>query len=80
MIRTLLFLLGFGLTVIGFMYIILYLNLLTMGYSVVDYIIFILKRRECIYAIIGLIIITITIFYKGENDNVIYIWYFTKLV
>ena len=73
MIRTLLFLLGFGLTVIGFMYIILYLNLLTMGYSVVDYIMFILKRGECIYAIIGLIIITITIFCKGENDNVIYI-------
>lgn len=73
MIRTLLFLLGFGLTVIGFMYIILYLNLLTMGYSVVDYIMFVLKRRECIYSIIGLIIITITIFCKGENDNVIYI-------
>ena len=73
MIRTLLFLLGFGLTVIGFMYIILYLNLLTMGYSVVDYIMFVLKRRECIYDIIGLIIITITIFCKGENDNVIYI-------
>lgn len=71
MIRTLLFLLGFGLTVIGFMYIILYLNLLTMGYSIYDYLMFILKRRECIYALVGFIIITITIFYKGENDNAI---------
>ena len=73
LVRYFFFLLGFGLTVIGFMYKILFLNLLTMGYSVVDYIMFILKRRECIYAIIGLIIITITIFCKGENDNVIYI-------
>ena len=72
MTRVFFFLLGFGMSVIGFMYIILYLNLMTLGYSFFEYIVFILKRIECIFGLIGLIVITITIFYKGDN-NVIHI-------
>ena len=56
-----LFLLGFGLTVIGFVYIISYLNLLTLGYNFLYYVNFIIRRIECLYSIIGLIIIYISI-------------------
>ena len=37
MLETFLFLIGFGLSIIGFMYIILYLNYLTIGYTFLDY-------------------------------------------
>ena len=73
MIRFFFFLLGFGFSVIGMMYIILYLNLLTMGYTLVEYIKFIFSRIECILGFIGFTIVTIVIFYKGEKKNDVYI-------
>ena len=68
--RIFLFLLGFGLSVIGFTYIIGYLNLLTMGYSFFEYIIFISKRYECIIAIVGFLMITFAIFKGGDKDAI----------
>ena len=47
------FLLGFGFTVIGCVYIISYLNLLTVGYNFSNYVHFIIGRIECLYAVIG---------------------------
>lgn len=69
-IRLFFFLLGFGLSVIGFMYIISYLNLLTMGYSYLEYFVFILKRIECVIAFFGLIMITWTIFKGGRSHDI----------
>lgn len=66
-----LFLIGFGLTVIGFIYIISYLNLLTIGYNFLYYVNFIIRRIECLYAPIGLILIFISInLYKGEEYDI----------
>ena len=64
MIRFFLFLIGFGFSLIGFMYIILYLNYLTIGYTVLEYLGFIIKRFECILAGIGVILIMIALFKK----------------
>ena len=58
--RVFFFLIGFGLTILGFMYIISYLNLLTLGYNFLDYVNFIIRRIECINAIIGIMIMCIT--------------------
>lgn len=66
MIRFFLFLIGFGFSIIGFMYIILYLNYLTIGYTLVEYFHFVIKRYECLLAILGIILIAIAIF-KKEN-------------
>ena len=71
--RVFLFLLGFGLTVVGFMFIIIYLNLTTMGYTVLDYLKFIIRRIECVLAFIGIIIINISLYKKGEKKNDIYL-------
>ena len=71
------FLLGFGLTVIGFVYIISYLNLLTIGYNFIDYVYFIIRRIECIYAFIGIILLFISINMKGDKYD-LYLWYFTE--
>jgi hypothetical protein len=63
--RIFFFLLGFGMTIIGFFYIIAYLNLLTLGYTISEYLLFIIKRLECWNAIIGIIMVILTIFIGG---------------
>ena len=73
MIRFFFFLLGFGFSVIGMMYAILYLNLLTMGYSFLEYIKFIFTKIECLFGLIGFIVVTITIFYKGGKKYDLYL-------
>lgn len=60
--RIITFLIGFGLMVIGFTYIIMYYNLTTIGYNFKEYVHFITSRLECWYSIIGLLIITLTIY------------------
>ncbi len=59
---------GFGLSLIGFIYIISYLNLLTVGYNFTEYVKFIISRYECWNAVFGLIIIIITIYIGGKNE------------
>ena len=68
--RIFFFLLGFGLTVIGFIYMISYLNLLTMGYTFLEYLLFISNRFVCIVAIIGFLMITCSIFKGGDKIDI----------
>lgn len=46
-------------TTIGLIYIISYLNLLVIGYNILDYVYFIIREFECIMFFIGLIILII---------------------
>ncbi len=66
MIRVFFFLLGVGLMVIGCSFIILYLNLTTMGYNFLEYVNFIIRRVECYFSIIGFIIMILSITLKGD--------------
>ena len=70
MVRFFLFLVGFGLSVIGFIYLISYLNVLALGYNFSEYVKFICRRPECISAIVGLILIFVTIFKGDDQDNI----------
>ena len=67
MLRIFFFLFGFGLMVLGFTYIILYLNYLSIGLSIKEYLNFISNRGECYLAIIGLFIISIVILKKEKK-------------
>ena len=67
-IRSFLFLFGFGLVVISMSYIIIYLNLITMGYNFFDYVKFISRRIECLNIITGLILVIISIKMGGKNE------------
>ena len=71
--RVVLFLIGFGFTVIGLTFIITYLNLTTMGYSFTDYIKFIIRRIECVLCFIGIILINISLYRKGDKNNDLYL-------
>lgn len=66
MVRVFFFLLGFGLMVIGCSFIILYLNLTTIGYNFLEYVNFIIRRVECYFSIIGFIIMILSITLKGD--------------
>lgn len=48
MVRVFFFLLGFGFMVIGCSFIILYLNLMSMGYNFLNYVNFIVRRLNVI--------------------------------
>ncbi len=64
-----LFLFGFGLMVIGFSTLILYINLLSFGYNFKEYVTFILKLPEFYYLIVGFILLNISIFLKGDKNE-----------
>ena len=66
--RLFIFLFGFGLTTIGFIYIICYLNLLTIGYNFLDLVNFIIRRVECLNAIFGIIIMYLSINIGGKYE------------
>lgn len=68
-VRLFIFLIGFGFTVIGFIYIISYLNLLSIGYNFLEYVQFIMKRLECIYAFLGIIIMILDIYIPGGKNE-----------
>lgn len=67
MLRIFIFLIGFGFTIIGFMYTILYLNYLTIGYTYLDYLNLIFNKFECLLSIIGIILIIIAVFKKEKK-------------
>ena len=69
MTRIFFFLVGFGLTIIGSIYIICYLNLLTIGYNFGEYVNFISRRFECYYVIIGLIIMMLSLLLGGKKNE-----------
>ena len=70
MLRIFVFLVGFELCVLGFIYIISYLNLLSLGYNFIEYVKFICSKPECIIGPVGLIIVFLTIFTsKGDKDE-----------
>lgn len=60
MIRPFLFILGIFFTSIGLFFIILYFNLLTMGYSFWSFVQFISRRGECLLFPLGIILILIS--------------------
>lgn len=62
-----LFLIGFILMTIGCTFCILYFNLFVFGYSMLEYITFILKKWECYLFIIGFILIIISFIRKEKR-------------
>ncbi|MBS7020252.1 MAG: hypothetical protein KH135_00035 [Firmicutes bacterium] len=66
-------LIGFGLTVIGFVYIISYLNLMTLGYNFIDYVQFICGQVECLFALLGILITLLSIYIPGGKNYELHI-------
>lgn len=63
-----LFMLGYALTLIGLLYIISYLNLLSLGYNFLEYVYFIIRRIECIYVVIGICLMIFSVSIGGKYE------------
>ncbi|WP_338753556.1 hypothetical protein [Bacillus sp. FJAT-52991] len=64
--RIALFLIGFGFAVLGGVSCIMYLNLLTAGWTLKEYLTFILDRSECHLFIIGFVLMAISIYFPSK--------------
>ncbi|MBB5174832.1 hypothetical protein HNQ41_003055 [Texcoconibacillus texcoconensis] len=62
-------LLGFGFSVSGGISLVAYLNLLTAGYSIIDYFMFITVRIETIFFIIGIFLIWTSIYFPFRQKK-----------
>ena len=69
LLRMLLFLTGFGLTVIGNVYLIAYLNLLSIGYNFLEYVKFISSKIECLFMPIGIVLMIICMYFPKGGTN-----------
>lgn len=67
--RLFLFLTGFGIAVAGGVSTIAYLNLLTTGHGLIEYLIFISKRIECYLLPIGIFLIWASIYLPFNNEE-----------
>jgi hypothetical protein len=66
--RIFLLLTGFGLAVLGGISTIIYLNLLSTGYTILDYLEFVKGRVECYLFLVGMSIICLSIYYPGKEE------------
>ncbi len=66
--RTFLFIFGIFLISFSLAYIILYLNLLVMGYSFLEYVKFISRKFECNSFLLGILCIYLSIKRWGKNE------------
>ena len=68
-VRIVLFVFGLFFSVIGLVFDISYLNLLTIGYNFLDYVKFIFSRIECLLFLFGVVLIIISLFLKGDRNE-----------
>ncbi|MGD6775930.1 hypothetical protein [Sutcliffiella horikoshii] len=68
MVRGILFVTGFGTSVVGGISTIAYLNLFATGLSLMEFVLFLLTRPECYLLPIGMILVAISIYLSG-NPN-----------
>lgn len=69
MLRIFLFFIALIFSVTGLSYIIMYLNLFTMGYSLKEYLCYIGSKIECLVFILGYILLYISILSKERGGK-----------
>lgn len=63
--------------ILGLTYIIIYINLFTFGYTINEYLYYILTQPECLLYIIGLLTEIIVIYtWKGKKKWIIFMTYY----
>jgi len=67
--RIFFWLFGFGLSVAGGVSIILYVNLMAAGLTFVEYVKFLAKKGNCYLFVLGLIIISLSIYYPQPKKK-----------
>jgi hypothetical protein len=63
---------GIILTVLSISYIILYSNIMKIGYSFDDYLMFLSSRYECWLLLVGILLIIISIYFPWRDKDELY--------
>lgn len=71
LIKSLIFIIGFILSSLSLTFLLLYINVLNIGYSFLDFINFILRKWELYLFFIGIILMAISL--RKEKNNDIYL-------
>lgn len=71
--RIIIFIIGLIMSTIGLSYIIIYLNVLAMGYSFVDYLNYIFTKVECIIFFIGYLLMFLSIYLKRRKKDELHV-------
>ena len=64
------FLTGIVFTVVGFTFIIIYSNLMSMGLGFVEYLKYICTKFECLIGIVGIVLILISLYRKEDRYGI----------
>ena len=71
MVKVILFILGVFLCSFGLLFDLLYLNLLSMGYSFLEYVKFIISRVECNALFIGIILLFFSLGGRNTYEKIL---------
>ncbi|MEK4030907.1 MULTISPECIES: hypothetical protein [Bacillaceae] len=66
-LRLVAFLTGFGLSILGGVSCIMYLNLLTAGFTVQEYVQFVFERVECYLLAAGILLMTAALYFPTRQ-------------
>lgn len=66
-LRIILFFLGAIFMLIGNFYIAIYINLFSLGYTIIEYLEYIFTRYECYFTVVGIILIIVSVYLKGDK-------------
>jgi len=69
LLRIVLYFSGIFFSSIGILFLVVYLNLLNMGYSFKDYVHFIISKPECLIIFLGIFNIYLALKRKGKNNG-----------
>jgi len=72
LIRILSFIIGFVLSSLSLTFIILYLNIINLGYSFFDFINFIIRKWELYLLFVGIILMILA--FRKDKKNDLYLW------
>lgn len=67
--RLFLYLIGFGLAVVGGVSLIAYLNVLTIGHSLLGYLLFISDKPECYLFFIGIFCLWLSVYWPSKPEK-----------
>ncbi len=71
--RFFVFLLGFSFTLMGLIFVICYLNLITIGYNFKEYLHFISRKFECLQVLLGILLMSVALYTKKGERNELYL-------
>ena len=66
-LRIILFFLGAIFMLIFNFYIVVYINLFSFGYTITEYLEYIFTRYECYFTFLGIVLIILSVYLKGDK-------------